>query len=518
MSFFQTISEGFPKKKEIKKWNWKFVLYDQLSHDHPLLSDPNAGLIFIETSAKPALRPYHKQKLVILLSSMRHFAMEMKERGFPILYWYSEKFYDQALLEILEKFQIPKFEMLEAAEKEVSIPISKLDQCIVHKNTLFLSDEEEFNKLFQGKSYLQETFYKYMRKKYNILIETKSGKPEPVGGQWNFDKENRLPHKKGDPLPFPYPRIPVDAITKEVIDLIESKYQNHWGDCKTFAWPVTRKDSLIWLDHFVKNLLPYFGPFEDAMNPEEPFLFHSLLSPLIHLNLISPKEVIQSALEAYKKGKVNLSCVEGFVRQILGWREYMRNLYNSKYQEYQKSNFFQHKGNLPPLYWGKKSGLDCLDSAVSFVYQHGYSHHIYRLMVLSNFANLTETNPHELNHWFWSAYIDAFEWVVTPNVVGMGTFADGGISSTKPYIASANYISKMGSGHCKRCKYNPKGLLEEDACPFNALYWNFIDKKEKFYQTSARRDFGLLHLNKMDPARRKAIREKAKNLINWIRG
>jgi len=521
--------------------NWIFVCYDQLSWENSLLkdSDPKStGLLFIETSSKPRRRPYHKQKLVFILSAMRHFAKEAQARGYTVHYHHNDTGYAAGLEELRKEYSIPMIQTLEIQEWEVASEFLGKGWIKFSENNLFLSTRAEFDHVFENtKGYLQETFYRFMRRKLGILLD-EDGKP--LGGKWNLDHENRSNWKDSDPIPNSPPWIQPDKMTQNVIQLVEQKFPESFGSLENFGWPVTRESALEWLEHFVRYKLEYFGKYEDAMSPEEPYLFHSLLSPLIHVGLLHPKEVVERALQEYeirkfnsyndksetkdfaisrsskksqqKLSKIPLSSIEGFVRQIIGWREYMRHIYQKNREHFKKANFFQHTKALPSMYWGKPSGMKCIDSVVKTVVERGYSHHITRLMVLSNFANLLGVDPQKLNEWFWFAYVDAYEWVVTPNVVGMGTYADGGMSATKPYVASANYIRKMAPGFCRSCSYDPSGLLEENACPFNALYWNFIAENEKYYSRPGRRDFSWKNWIQFPEDRKKAIQRKAKQL------
>lgn len=481
--------------------------------------------LFVETSAKPNRRPYHKQKLVLLLSAMRHFAKQLGEMGFQILYQFSELDYAACLLEIKNEFAIHEIHCLEIQEPEVAQPFEACKWMKFQPNNLYLCSRDEFREIFpKGSKYLHETFYRKMRIKFQLLLEDskqeKKGKTisyKPLGGKWNLDHENRSNWKKTDPIPLAQAWVKLDEISQEVAELISRRYPKSFGSLENFQWPVDRKETLHWLGHFARNLLIHFGKYEDAMSIEEPYLFHSLLSPLIHLGLLHPYEVVQFCVKEYElryntSEEIPLASLEGFVRQIIGWREYMRHIFLENVMKYKKANTLKHKNPLPGLYWGKNSGLKCLDSTVELVIKRGYSHHITRLMVLSNFANLMLVDPHELNEWFWIAYIDAFEWVVTPNVVGMGTYADGGICATKPYISSANYIKKMGPEYCKSCKYKATGLLEEDACPFNALYWDFIGRNLELYKKQGRVDFAVSRWNSFDKEKKQQISLKANQI------
>ena len=514
MNFYKEISLYKPKRLDQSKKNI-FVLYDQLSNIHPLITDPKKEiLLFIESSKKPTLRNYHKQKLVFILSSMRHFALEKAKLGFEIIYHYSENFYDTALDEVRKQYALCEIGLLEPAEYETSSSLKHLDFLKIESNTLFLSTKEEFEILFQNKkNYLLETFYRFMRVKYSILMEGK----KPIGGIWNFDKENREPFKFKDEVKNSSWIKKQDSVTLEVINLVNTKYKNHFGNLENFEWAVTRNEALHWLNNFIEFQLPNFGKYEDAMSIKHPYLFHSLISPYLNNGLLHPMECIEAAIQSYERGNSELNSVEGFIRQILGWREYMRHVFNQNPKDYASQNFFNHKNPLPKFYWEANSKMKCVDETISSVIKNSHSHHITRLMILSNLANLLNINPKELNDWFYEMYIDAFDWVVTPNVIGMGLYADGGIISTKPYIASANYIQKMGSEFCKNCIYDSKKILEEDGCPFNSLYWNFIIEKKSFYKKLPR-DYSIIHLNKMSLEKIESIQKKAKSIREEIYG
>jgi deoxyribodipyrimidine photolyase-related protein len=504
-SFYKHIKKYNPKESEIQKLNWNWILYDQLSSVHSLINNPKKdALVFIESSTKPKLRNYHKQKLVYVLSSMRNFALQKAKEGYKIIYYFSENLYDLALIEIKKKYNISKITCLEPSEFETYDLIKKIPFLEIVENNLFLANQKDFEAVFENqKSYKLENFYRYMRKKYSILIEN----DKPEGGEWNYDKLNREPYKGLEKIPKRI-NFTIDPVTKEVIDLINSKYKNHFGSTDNFNYATTREKALESLDYFCKYFLIHFGKYEDAMSIQDPNLFHSLLSPYLNNSLLSPMECIQKAIDYYKKNLAPLNSVEGFIRQILGWREYMRLVFNSNRKNYLNENFFNQTEKLPAFFWKGNSGMNCLDKTLEQVFENSYSHHITRLMILSNFATILGVAPKEVNEWFWTMYIDAFEWVVVPNVMGMGTFADGGKISTKPYIASANYIQKMGKEFCKNCKYNPKEIFTENSCPFNSLYWDFIHRNKDFYSKQFR-DYSYLNLNKMEPKKLDKILTKA---------
>lgn len=513
-SFFETIRRFRPKRGRGPK-RWVFLLYDQLRPEHPLLGGPPAetGVVYVETSAKPARRPYHKQKLALLLSAMRHDALTRGSRGHPVLYRFSERWYDGALAEVQETFALDRVEVLAPAEAEVRVPLSRLPWLEIRPNSLFVTDEAFYRSVFPkpGRRLL-ETFYRAARKTTGLLMDGAL----PAGGAWNLDAENRQTWKGKPPVP-PRPSFPADAITREVLALVEDRYPHAFGSLARFDWPVTAEDAGRGADHFFDNLLPSFGPFEDAMADAEPALFHSLLSPSINLGLLDPLALCRRAETAWRRGEAPLASVEGFVRQLLGWREFVRHVYEEHREEYGRANALEADLPVPSWYWGEPSGLRCLDLTVRTVLDTGHSHHITRLMVLSNLATLLGVDPQRLNRWFWIAYVDAYEWAVTPNVVGMGTWGDGGIFATKPYVSSGKYVQRMGPSLCRGCAFDPKRTEGERACPFNHLYWDFLDRHHERFARNVRMAVPRAALRKLSPAKMadhrrwaRAWREKAR--------
>ena len=495
-SFFETIARFRPKEGRPPK-RWVLVLYDQLRPEHPLLDGPPAetGVVYLETSAKPARRPYHKQKLVLLLSAMRHDALARARAGHPVLYRFSERWYDVALAETRERFGLERVEALSPAEAEVREPLSRLPWLALRPNTLFSTDGAFYHSVFPrpGRRLL-ETFYRAARRKTGLLVE----EDEPAGGTWNLDAENRETWKGTPPVP-PRPRFPPDAVTREVMELVEERYPRSFGSLAGFDWPATAAEAARAADHFLGELLPSFGPFEDAMADDEPALFHSLLSPSINLGHLGPLDLCRRAEAAWRRGEAPLASVEGFVRQLLGWREFVRHVYEEHREEYAHANALAADLPVPGWYWGEPSGLRCLDLTARTVLDTGHSHHITRLMVLSNLATLLGVDPQALNRWFWVAYVDAYEWVVTPNVVGMGTFADGGIFATKPYVSSGKYVQRMGPSLCRGCTFDPRRTEGERACPFNHLYWDFLARHRERFARNPRMAVPMAALRRLPP-------------------
>jgi deoxyribodipyrimidine photolyase-related protein len=475
---------------------WVLVLYDQLRPAHPLLVDgepADTGVVYIETTAKPARRAYHAKKLTLLLSAMRHDARARGVAGHPVRYHVSTQWYDGALEEIRAQYGIDRVEVLSPAEAEVRDPIAALPWVVVRPNALFLSDEAFYRRVFpKAGGRRLETFYRAARKATGLLMDG----AEPVGGAWNYDAENRRAWK-GTP---PAPRVPAfapDAITREVMDLVRTRYPASLGSVDGFAEPVTAADAARAADDVFAHRLAAFGPFEDAMDDREADLFHSRLSPAINLGLLDPLDLCRRAEAAYRAGAVPLASAEGFIRQILGWREFVRHVYEESRALYATTNALEATLPLPAWYWGEASGLRCLDRTVAQVLETGYSHHITRLMVLSNIATLLGVDPHALNHWFWVAYLDAFEWVVTPNVVGMATYADGGVLGSKPYVSSGKYIQRMGPGLCAGCRFDPAKTTGTDACPLNHLYWDFLERHRERLARNMRMSVPLAAMRKL---------------------
>jgi deoxyribodipyrimidine photolyase-related protein len=338
---------------------------------------------------------------------------------------------------------------------------------------------------------------------------------EPEGGQWNYDQENRksLP----DALLLPKrERFQADEITREVLELVSQRFGNHFGDLEPFGWAVTRKDAIAALNHFIKVCLGGFGDYQDAMKAGEDFLYHSLISPYLNCGLLTAREVCDAAAAAYAKGHAPLNAVEGFIRQIIGWREFVRGIYWTRMPEYVATNHLAAKRKLPAFYWTGETPMRCLSECVRTTRQHAYAHHIQRLMVTGNFALLAGIAPHEIEEWYLAVYADAYEWVELPNVHGMVMHADGGLLGSKPYAASGAYINRM-SDYCDSCTYDPDVKSGSKACPFNYLYWNFLIENELRLAKNPRMAMPYRTLAKMTPARRQEIATEADTFLDSLR-
>ena len=467
------------------------------------------SVILIESLAHAKHRPYHRQKLVLIWSAMRHFAVELEQDGWSVEYAIADDF-QPALLAWIKDREITELRLMAPADRPFRKLVESLDlPCTIKlvPDNHFLWKDVEFADWAKGrKSLLLEYFYRAGRQKFNILMDG----DQPIGGQWNLDKENRKPPKGGLKPPTPLWFTP-DEITQSVITKVQNLAIPTYGKLTSFQWGVTRAEALQVLANFIEQRLPTFGPYQDAMVTGQTTMWHALLSPYLNIGLLNPLEIIQSVEQAYHDRHLDLNSVEGLIRQILGWREYMYGLYHHVDDEYFNLNWFGHDRPLPAFFWdASKAKMNCLRQTLIQTEDIGYAHHIQRLMILSNFALITGINPQEMENWFHSAFIDAYDWVMQTNVLGMGLFADGGILASKPYAASANYINKM-SDYCSGCQYNHKERIGEKACPFNYFYWDFLSRHQELLKSQGRMGLILKNLEKMDAEDLKLIHQQANN-------
>jgi len=515
--FLKHIDQKCRKPDLVKFEKAVFVLHDQLNFGAwpGWIREEKPLLIFMESRGKGDEIPHHKMKAAFVLSSMRHFALECLEDGFDVFYHSTNGHLDDGLMEIMSDYEGILFFMTpsEWDSRERLRKVKHMYERRVSEipNGFFLADAEKWKEKIKP-GYRMEYFYREMRRQTGYLMN--GDKPE--GGEWNYDDQNR------EPLPdnHPVPQIPVidpDPVTIEVMEMVEKYFPDHYGKLDHFPYAVTRNNALKLLHRFIDERLDEFGPYEDALKTGNHTLFHSQLSPYLNSGLLLPGEVCELAIDAYEKGKARLSSVEGFVRQIIGWREYIRIYYEAMMPDVRDANHFGFTGKLPEMYWTGETKMKCMEESLRPVIEEGYSHHIQRLMILSNFSNLTETDPRELNRWFWFAYVDAFEWVELPNVLGMGTFADGGVLASKPYVSSGNYINKM-SDYCKSCHYSVTGKTGETACPFNYLYWNFVDKQRDTFNESGRVNFMVnMFEKKKSDTEKEAIRNSSNTFLRELK-
>ena len=485
-----------------------WVLGDQLwLGQSALASCPGtAPVIMIESRQHVRQRPYHKQKLVLVWSAMRHFAQELEAAGWPVTYESSPDFVTP-LKKWIQQQGITELRLMTPADRPFTQFLQSLDlSCTLTllPNTHFLWSTDDFNDwASRRKGLLLESFYREGRKRFDLLMEGK----DPTGGQWNFDKDNRKPPKGKLDTPEPLWFEP-DETTQSVIEQVETADWPTFGEVGSFGWAVNREQALQVLDNFINIRLKTFGPYQDAMVTGEDTLWHALLSPYLNLGLLHPLEVIEAVEAAYHADNLPLNSVEGFIRQVLGWREYMRGLYNYVDEDYPDRNWFEHDLPLPEFFWTADTDMNCLHQTLDQLKRTGYAHHIQRLMLLSNFSLIAGFSPQAVEDWFHAAFIDAYDWVMQTNVLGMGLFADGGVLATKPYAASANYVSRM-SDYCKGCQYNHKARTGPDACPFNFFYWDFLHRHRDKLQNQGRMNFILKNLDRMSETELTNIRQAA---------
>ncbi|MBW4496003.1 MAG: cryptochrome/photolyase family protein [Oscillatoria princeps RMCB-10] len=489
-----------------------WVLGDQLWAGQAALQTSSGAnqtpAILIESLHHVQERPYHRQKLVLVWSAMRHFAEELRQSGFAVTYIRAADDFQTPLQDWIKSSGITELRVMAPADRPFSQLIQNLQlpcQLTLLPNNHFLWSEEEFKQWAKKrKRLLMEDFYREGRRRFGILMDGE----KPAGGQWNYDRENRKPPKGKLNTPKALWFEP-DEITQEVIAQVKSLNFPTYGDAEPFRWAVTRAQALQVLDHFIHHRLPAFGPYQDAMVTGEETMWHSLISPYLNIGLLHPLEVIQAAERAYRENHLDLSSTEGFIRQVMGWREYMRGAYAHTDAGYPQRNWFNHTQPLPAFFWdAEKTGMNCLRQVLSQIQRTGYAHHIQRLMVLCNFALIAGLNPQEVEQWFHAAFIDAYDWVMQTNVIGMGLFADGGVLASKPYAASANYISNM-SDYCKNCAHSHKERTGTRACPFNFFYWDFLHRHRDKLASQGRMSFILANLDRMPPEELAQIRQQA---------
>lgn len=501
--------------------NLILILGDQLSHDISSLSDFNPShdqILMCEVKEEATYVRHHKKKIAFLFSAMRHFAKELEDKGYIIHYTKLDDSknagsFTGEIDRAIQDFAPNQIIVTMPGEYRVLQDIKKWKQRFgvtieIREDTRFLCSLGEFAQWAgQRKQMRMEYFYREMRKKYNILMNGK----KPEGGQWNYDPNNRKPPKDDLEIPKTY-SAQIDQITQDCIDLVAKYFDNHFGDLEPFYFAVTRDQALYALEKFIAERLIKFGDYQDAMVQGEPWMFHSHLSFYINCGLLNSLEVVQKAEDAYRAGKAPLNAVEGFIRQIIGWREYVRGIYWMKMPRYAEENFLEAKRNLPWFYWDAKTKMNCLRQCVLETKENAYAHHIQRLMVLGNFALIAGIDPVQVNAWYLIVYADAYEWVEMPNVSGMILFSDGGELGSKPYAAGGNYINKM-SDYCKNCSYQVTKKNGSKACPFNYLYWDFFLRHEDKLKGNPRLNHSYATIKKMDQEKRNAIRSDAQRFF-----
>lgn len=501
----------------------RLILGDQLNAAHTWFSKIDDDVIYLMAEMKQEAQyvTHHIQKLLAFFAAMRRFSKHLQALGHRVHYLHISDPNNPHNLEVIvketiETYRADRFEYLLPDEYRLDRQLIEITGGLEIETGFtdtehFYTERDELHTFFKGKKQLlMESFYRMMRKKHEILL-TPNGAPE--GGKWNYDKSNRKTWG-GDPALMPRPdfKHDVQELKKEIEDCGIKSIGNFHAE--QFNWPLDRNQALEQLEHFINKVLPYFGDYQDAMHTQSSFLFHSCLSFPLNAKIISPKEVVNKVLEAYYEApeSIHISQAEGFIRQIVGWREYMRGIYWREMPDYGKKNFFENKNALPDFFWTGNTKMNCLKHCIDGSLKNAYAHHIQRLMVTGNFALLNQTDPDAVDSWYLGIYIDAVEWVELTNTRGMSQYADGGLLATKPYISSANYINKM-SNYCTSCSYDPKKRIGKDACPFNALYWNFLDDKRELLKNNRRMGMMYHLLDKIDREELAEMKERSKQIM-----
>ena len=496
----------------------RLILGDQLNPKHPWFEqvDPDVRYVLMAIRQETDYVLHHAQKILAIFAGMRELARGLRDAGHRVRYIAIDDADNrQSLTENLDALiadtGATRFEWQAPDEYRLD---AQLDDWFARSGLAggktssahFLGYRFEAKRLFAGKKqWRMEIFYRHMRRAHGVLLEPDG---EPVGGQWNFDAENRKPWRgePGEPADL-RPRHDHSALWRQIQAAGVAAFGDPCAD--DVRWPVNRAEALGQLDAFIRDALPHFGDYQDAMSPSAPRLFHSLLSFALNVKMLHPREVIDAAETAWREGRAPLAAVEGFIRQTLGWREYIRGVYWAHMPGYELSNALQHDTPLPDWFWTGKTGMRCLADAVGNSLQYAHAHHIQRLMVIGNFALLAGLDPQALHRWYLGVYIDAFEWVELPNTLGMSQFADGGLLASKPYAASAAYIHRMGGDYCRGCAYRRDRRTGPDACPFNALYWDFHLRHAEKLARNPRIGMVYRNLAGMDAAETAAIRQRA---------
>ncbi|MBK8958887.1 MAG: cryptochrome/photolyase family protein [Proteobacteria bacterium] len=501
--------------------NLILVLGDQLT---PTVSSLASGdpaqdrVLMAELDDEACYVRHHKKKLAFLFAAMRHFAEELRGRGWTVDYVkldapHPHASFTAALCDAVARHRPQRVRVTAAGEWRVAHMMADwsaqlrlpVDILADHR---FLCSPAEFQAWAHGRKQLRmEYFYRDMRRRTGLLMDGE----QPAGGQWNFDADNRKPANAD--LFMPRPRThPPDAITEEVLALVAARYGEHFGALTPFWFAVTRVDAEAAFAAFVESALPRFGDYQDAMLDGQPFLYHAVIAQYLNCGLLDPLQVCRAAEAAWRAGRVPLNAAEGFIRQIIGWREYVRGIYWLKMPGYERSNHFEHHRPLPDFYWTADTAMHCVKTVVTQTRDEAYAHHIQRLMVTGNFALLAGIDPHALHEWYLSVYADAYEWVELPNTVGMSQFADGGLLASKPYAASGAYIKRM-SNYCASCTYDVKQRCGPRACPFNALYWDFIARHRDSLARNPRMAQMVRTYDRFAPDERQRIADSAQAVL-----
>jgi deoxyribodipyrimidine photolyase-related protein len=504
----------------------RVILGDQLSSRLDFVAGVDKDhdvFLMAEVMAEATYVRHHVKKIAFLFSAMRHFAETLRSAGCVVRYVSldddaNSQTLDGEILRAVAALAPDRVVVTEPGEWRLREGFEALRLALpvpfeILPDTRFLCSHAEFNAWAEGRRELRmEYFYREMRRRHDVLLEPDG---QPAGGRWNFDAENRKPPKAGleSPRRLSFRK---DAITLNVLDLVRRRFPDGYGRLEPFHFAVTRRQALRELEHFIEHILPGFGDYQDAMVRGEPYLRHSLLAAYINAGLLYPLEVCRKAETAFREGLAPLNAAEGFIRQILGWREYVRGVYWRFMPGYVESNALGATEPLPWFYWSGETRMACMREALAHTYDHAYSHHIQRLMITGNFALLAGLDPKAVHEWYLAVYADAYEWVEAPNTIGMALHADGGLLASKPYAASGNYIRRM-SNFCQGCAYDPSVSVGERACPFNALYWDFLARHGPSFRGNARMPYVYSTWDKMGADKQAALRRQAEVHIAAMR-
>ncbi|MCY0966056.1 cryptochrome/photolyase family protein [Parathalassolituus penaei] len=501
------------------------ILGDQLSLQLPTLRVLNPQddiLVMAEVADETSYVPHHLQKIALIFSAMRHFANQLRQAGWRVHYHSYDPASDlKSLLAVVTHVQqqSPASEVVLTRcgeyrlqhsmdnhwSSQLGVPVT------VFEDDRFICPPGWFQQwASQRKQLRMEFFYREMRRLTGLLMVN----GEPAGGEWNLDHNNRNPWKGSPPLPA-HPVEATDSIDQEVLALVQQHFSHHPGQLQPFYWPTTRAAALDELQRFLDQRLPWFGDFQDAMVTGEDFLFHSRLSAAINIGLLDPLEVCRAAEQAWQQGKAPLNAVEGFIRQIIGWREYVREIYWLKMPDYAQLNHLGYQRSLPRYYWDGNTRMKCMSECFRTTFDHAWAHHIQRLMITGNFALLAGIRPVEICDWYLAVYADAFDWVELPNTLGMVMHADGGLLGSKPYAASGQYINRM-SDYCRNCHYKVKTAADANSCPFNSLYWHFIEENRQHFEKNPRMTMIYKSLERQKDEQRQRVQERARYLLEHL--
>jgi len=497
------------------------VLGDQLSFELSSLQGLEAGtdaVLLVEVMEEASHVPHHPQKITLIFSAMRHFAVALQQRGIHVQYVALDDPQNtgsvptelQRWHALMQPHELHVTECgdwrLEQSLRECGLPIQW------HADARFLCSRAEFSSWAKGKKQLRmEFFYREMRRKSGLLI---NGDGSPAGGAWNFDAENRKALRKGVIAPYPA-RFGADAITRDVLALVGKHFASHYGSLDAFDYPVTHVDAQALWDYFLDFGLAAFGDYQDAMASDEPFLFHARISAALNIGLLDVRQLCRDVEAAYRSGRIAVNAAEGFIRQLIGWREYVRGVYWLKMPDYAKGNFFGNSRSLPAFYWTGETRMNCMRQAIGQSLEYAYAHHIQRLMVTGNFALLAGIEPVQICAWYLAIYMDAFDWVELPNTLGMVMHADGGFLGSKPYCASGQYIKRM-SNYCSDCAYKVSESTAEDACPFNSLYWHFLMRHDDLLRGNQRMGMIYKNLDRLPESKRRALWQRGQALLSRL--